>query len=194
MKYLAIFLVLLLACSTALKPSEPQPVSQAEVEAEEQVTRPAQDLTEPVPATPPAQERIPEPYSKLGCEQLLTPEQFASACGKMVSELVVTSKIGTRNCFINIRDRRNERLTAGITLTAMDDEKTAKKEFERRAAVVKQEMSSAAGEQAYFFPKLERQTITFLRGNYIVEVGADTKLCDDEKLPSLARTVDSRLS
>lgn len=196
MKYLALLLILLLACSTVPKPSEPQPITQTEVETQEKITRPAQNLTEAqIPPTPlSVPEKIPEPYTKLGCEQLLTEEQFANACGKIKSDLVITSKIGTRNCFVNIRDRRNERLTAGVTLTAYEDSLTAREEFERRVAVLKQEMSSVAGEQAYLFPKLGRQTVTFLRANYIVEVGADTRLCEDEKLPSLAKTVDSKLS
>ncbi|RMD57447.1 hypothetical protein D6825_03985 [Candidatus Woesearchaeota archaeon] len=134
-----------------------------------------------------------EPYTELGCENLLTKEQAAQACNKPPQELVITYKVGTRNCFVNIKHKENSRLTAGITLTAYEDGTTAAKEFQRRLEVLKLGADKSVGERAYEFPKKDRQEISFLRDEYIVEVGADTRLCTEEQVLELAKTADSHL-
>ncbi|MBS3125196.1 hypothetical protein J4211_03005 [Candidatus Woesearchaeota archaeon] len=197
-------LVLVAACSEPkrLTPEPLAPLEQRNVEAVEKVTRPAQNFTpEPtpeehkVPLSPLENtENVPDPYSSIGCEQLLTAEQFASACQKMADTFVVTSQIGTRNCFVNIRDRDNERRTAGLTLTGFSDAQAAKKEFERRAHVLGRNLSTSAGEQSYQFTKVDRETLTFLRSNYIVEVGVDKQLCNEDELPVLAQSIDKHIS
>ena len=207
MKYLVpvlLVLVLLFACSEPQKltPEPAASLDQGNVETIEQVTKPAQNFT---PEPTPQESKVPlsplentphvaDPYSSIGCEQLLTTEQFASACQKTADTLVVTSKIGTRNCYVNIRDRDNERRTAGLTLTGFEDAEKAKNEFERRAKVLGRNITSEAGEQSYRASQFERELITFLRGSYIIEIGVDTRLCNIDKLPVLAQSVDKQLS
>jgi hypothetical protein len=197
--FVVLLFLLLVACAPAAPPREPVPAprpAEPQVITEEEVVSPPQEL-------PPKQVEVltPEeptgwehdPYSQLGCESLLTEEEFASSCGKDASGLVVTYRIGTKNCFVNVKDRANERLTAGITLTGYKDAETAEEEFDRRLVVLKVGADKSVGERAYEFPKLDRETIHFLRDEFIVEVGADTRLCSEEGLYSVARIVDGRL-
>jgi hypothetical protein len=201
---LAALLLILVACAPAMPPKEPVPAPkpvEPQVVTEEKVVSPPKDLPPaPVgideaitgtPVEPSGWEH--DPYTQLGCEQLLAEEEFASSCGKSADALVVTYRIGTRNCFVNVKDRANERLTAGITLTGYSDEETAEEEFDRRLVVLKVGADKSVGERAYEFPKLDRETIHFLRDEFILEVGSDTRLCDEEGLYSVARIVDGRL-
>jgi len=203
-KILAFLFLLLVACAPAMPAKEPTPAkapSEPQVTAQEEVVSPPQELPPKpteieeevtgTPVEPTGWEH--DPYSQLGCESLLTEEEFASSCGKDASALVVTYRIGTHNCFVNVKDRANERLTAGITLTGYDDAETAEKEFDRRLVVLKVGADKSVGERAYEFPKLDRETIHFLRDEFILEVGSDTRLCSEEGLYSVARIVDGRL-
>ena len=206
MKRLVLLLLILVACAPVEPetPVEPvsKPISQPDVTTTESVVSapkkapvaPVEDKDDEVPLSP--VENIDydiDPYSQLGCEQLLTAEQFAESCGKDAGTLVVTYRIGTRNCIVNIKDYSNERLTAGITLTGFSDAETAEEEYDRRLRVLKVGADKSVGERAYEFPKLDRQTINFLRDEFIVEVGADSKLCEEEGLYGVAKVVDAHL-
>ncbi len=205
MKKTIVFLFLLLvACAPAgmqkQPPAHPAP-AETQVSTQEAVVSPPQELPpkptvgeEEVTGTPEEPTGWEhDPYTQLGCEKLLTEEEFASSCGKSADELVVTYKIGTHNCFVNVKDRANERLTAGITLSGFDDEETAEKEFDRRLVVLKVGADKSVGERAYEFPKVDRKTINFLRDEFILEVGSDTRLCDEQGLYAVAKIVDNRL-
>ncbi len=198
-KLFLLLLLILVACAPAAPPMPPVPAPQpveAQVITQEEVVSPPQDLPpKPVEVLTPEEPSGYEvdPYTQLGCEQLLTSEDFAKSCGKTAGDFVVTYRVGTRNCFVNIKDRANERLTAGITLTGYADAETAEKEFDRRLVVLKVGADKSVGERAFEFPKLERESINFLRDEFILEVGSDTHLCEEEGLYGVARIVDGRL-
>ena len=205
-KLLLLLLSILVACSPAMPPAEPvEPVTvpEAKIVAEEEVTTPAEAPEEQpvveeevVPGTPlePKGYDI-EPYTQLGCEQLLTEGEFASNCEKESDILVVTYKIGTNNCFVSIKDRLNERLTAGITLTGYKDAESAEEEFDRRLKVLKVGADDSVGERAYTPPiaMVDREEMEFLRDKFIVEGGSDTRLCSKEGVLAIMRIVDSRI-
>ena len=204
MKKILLFLMLLLvACAPAAPISQGKlaPV-QPTVTTNEEVTSPPQQLppkttvpVEEVTGTPMAPTGAPiDPYSQLGCEKLLTADEFASACEKSADDFQVTHKIGTKNCYVNAKSVSDNRLTAGVSLTGFADATTAAVEFQRRLAVLKVGADKSVGERAYTFPKVDRQSINFLRGKFIIEVGADTRLCPKEDLLSVARIVDNRLT
>jgi hypothetical protein len=135
--------------------SAPEPVRMREKPEEKQEVAPAPEVKEG---------RVFEPYTKLGCEKLLSDEEFTAKCGPAV---VVTYKTGTNNCFISMKDYENERLTAGITLTAYESAETAMAEFERRAEVLKIDLNTFVGEKVYEFPKFDRETFNFVRGRFL---------------------------
>lgn len=189
----------LVACAPAAPPREPVPapmIKEPQVATQEKIVSPPQEAPpKPVEVMTPEEPAGYEidPYTQLGCEKLLTPEDFSKSCGKNADEFIVTYRIGTRNCFVNIKDKANERLTAGITLTGYADAETAEKEFDRRLVVLKVGADKSVGERAYEFPKLDRQSINFLRNEFILEVGSDTRLCQEEGLYAVARIVDNRI-
>lgn len=199
-------LLVLAACAPAQAPEEPVVPSPKEpkVVTQEEVTQPPQEevietvqyegAEEEVSPGPTSEETYAvEPYTQLGCEQLLTASEFASMCGQEEAMLVVTYKVGTRNCFVNVKQRENERLTAGVTLTKYEVSGEAKEEFERRMDVLNVDAVDTVGERSYEFPKVDRQTINFLRDAFIVEVGSDTRLCAEDKLLDVAKKVDERI-
>jgi len=200
-KLVILLLIVLVACAPALPEPEvkeepkmdKQPVS---VITQEEVSKKSVKEEEVIPPTPvvskPVRSYI-EPYSQLGCEQMLTEEDFAQVCEQDANNLVVTYKIGTNNCFVNVKDRLNERLTAGITLTAFDSAADAMKEFERRLKVLMVGADRSIGERAYTFPKVDRETVNFVRNEFIVEVGSDTRLCSKEGLEAVARIIDGHI-
>ena len=206
MKTIILFLLLLMvACApsaptvkdTDTAPSEPQVVAKEQVDSPP-VQEPPKTVAPPadVAGTPlEPSGSVAEPYSRLGCESLLSAEEFANECNKTADNLVVTYRIGTRNCIVNIKDRQNDRLTAGIALTGYSDAGTAKIEFERRLVVMKVGADDSVGERAYVPPAklINREALEFLRGKFIIESGTDTRLCSKEGLIAVSKIVDSRL-
>ena len=200
-KVLLLLLLILIACGPAppARPAQPasQPVEPRVVTSEQVVSPPQQP---PAPVVEKVEESVKPPtidlYSQIGCESLLKPEEFGNACGKNAADLVVTYKVGTNNCFVNIKDRLNERLTAGFTLTGYVDDVTAEKEFDRRLVVLKVGADKSVGERAYTSPVklVDREEMEFLRNQYIVEGGTDTRLCSKDGLLSVMRVADSRIS
>ena len=132
-----------------------------------------------------------EPYSTLGCQNLLTAQEFSTACE--VAFVDVTSKIGTKNCYINLRSREDERLTAGVSLLAFKNAEDAMTEFDRRLKIYVVGADRSVGEKAYTFPKLDRETLIFVRTAYLVEVGSDTRMCTKAQVKQLALVVDAKL-
>lgn len=193
-KLLFVLLAVLIACSPPQPVTTPAPEQQESVvETQEEITSPPQPAPEPTPAPAEETELEIDPYTELGCEELLTAEQFSSACGKTADDYIVTYKVGTRNCFVNIKDKENDRLTAGVTLTGYADGETATEEFDRRLKVLRVGADKSVGERAYTMTKVDRETVNFLREEFLVEVGADTRLCEKENITELARTVDSHI-
>lgn len=204
MKKYLLLLLLLVACVPPQTPqleSAPKPAAEDGSVATFVVTPPAGQP----PAVPPSDTEVSEetltpleptgskiePYSKLGCSQLLTNTDFANVCGK--SNVKITSQIGTKNCYVNLKDYENERLTAGVSLIGFKNAEDAMTEFERRLKVFNVGADKSVGERAYTFPKLDRETLVFVRSEYLVEVGSDTRLCTDVQVKQLAMVVDSRL-
>src|SRR5574342_452379 len=159
-KILFFVLLLLVACAPAAQtpPKTTGPPSgEPSISTQEEVTSPPQSPPsgvtttgndeEPLSPMEPSGSAI-DPYSELGCGQLLTAKEFAEACGKDPATFLVTHKIGT---------------------------------------------DKSVGERAYTFPKVDRQIINFVRNQFIVEVGADNRLCSKEDLLNVARVVDSNL-
>lgn len=206
MKTIILFLLLLMvACApsaptvkdTDTAPSEPQVVANEQVDSPP-VQEPPKTVAPPadVAGTPlEPTGSVAEPYSRLGCESLLSAEEFAKECNKTADNLVVTYRIGTRNCIVSVKDRQNERLTAGIALTGYSEAGAAKIEFERRLVVKKVGADDSVGERAYVPPVklVDREALEFLRGKFIIESGTDTRLCSKEGLIAVSKIVDSRL-
>src|SRR5574342_1242595 len=203
-KILFFVLLLLVACAPAAQtpPKTTGPPSgEPSISTQEEVTSPPQSPPsgvtttgddEPLSPMEPSGSAI-DPYSELGCGQLLTEKEFAEACGKDPATFLVTYKVGTRNCYVNAKDYQDNRLTAGVSLTGFDSAAEALKEFDRRLVVLKVGADKSVGERAYTFPKVDRQIINFVRNQFIVEVGADNRLCSKEDLLNVARVVDSNL-
>ncbi len=199
-KILLLLLLVLVACAPAAPPARevaphaapPQVITQERVVSPPQPPTPV--VREPEVMPEPAGYQI-DPYSQLGCEQLLTAQEFAGVCGKQAGDLVVTYRIGTRNCIVNIKDRANERRTAGFTLTGHKDAESAEEEFDRRLVVLKVGADKSVGERAYISPAkfVDRETLEFLRDEFIVEAGTDINLCSKEGLLAVARVFDSHI-
>jgi len=205
-KALLVILLLLIACTQTPPAKQGTPATQppSTVATSEEVNQaPQTKAPAPLPVkepesaiTPSPTETAPttiDPYTQLGCEKLLTATEFASPCGKNANDLVVTYKVGTKNCFVNIKDRQNSQLTAGITLTGFKDTTTAANEYDRRLKVLKVGADQSVGQRAYVFPLVDRQSINFLRNKFILEVGSDTRLCSKDNLLTVAKTVDDKL-
>lgn len=203
MKKILFFVLLLLVACAPAAPIAPKTAPEAGVpiiQTNEEVTSPAQpgvpktSMDEETANTPlePSGSQI-DPYSTLGCESLLSAQEFAEACSQSPENFQVTYKIGTRNCYVNAKSRTDNRLTAGVSLTGFANSPAATKEFDRRLVVLKVGADKSVGERAYTFPKADRQTINFVRNQFIVEVGADTHLCSKESLLNVATAVDNRL-
>ncbi len=200
-KLLALLLVFALACTapapqTPTTPESPEPAVTATEESAGTVPQPeyiSETAVESEPST--AEEAALDivPYTELGCAQLLTAEQFAKSCVNESSEFVVTYKVGTRNCYVNIKARSNDRLTAGVNLVGLGDNEKALTEFDRRLKVFNVGADKSVGEKAYTFPKQDRETINFVKDEYLVEVASDTRLCSKENLLALAKVVDVHL-
>jgi hypothetical protein len=203
-KILFFVLLLLVACAPAapIAPkTAPEKASVPVVQTKEEVTSPPQpaapktSMNEGETANTPLEPSgsAIDPYSELGCDGLLSAQEFAEACSQSPDDFQVTHKIGTKNCYVNAKSKSDNRLTAGVSLTGFADAPAAIKEFERRLVVLKVGADKSVGERAYTFPKVDRQTINFVRNQFIVEVGSDTHLCSKESLLNVARTVDNRL-
>jgi hypothetical protein len=202
-KILFFVLLLLVACAPAAPIAPKTAPEQAVVpviQTNEEVTSPAQpgvpktSMDEETANTPlePSGSVI-DPYSELGCASLLSAQEFAEACSQSPENFQVTYKIGTKNCYVNAKSKSDNRLTAGVSLTGFANAPAAIKEFDRRLVVLKVGADKSVGERAYTFPKVDRQTINFVRNQFIVEVGSDTHLCSKESLLNVAMTVDNRL-
>ncbi len=179
-------------------PAEPQVVTKEQVVSQPQTIPETMktEKIEPVPGTPlEPTAKTGDFYNLLGCQQLLSAEEFAKTCGKDAAYIAVTYKTGTRNCVVNIKDKQNERYTAGFTLTGYADAAAAKTEFERRLVVLKVGADDSIGERAYVPPmKLsDREALEFLRDKFIVEGGSDTRLCSKEGITETAKIVDSHI-
>ncbi|MBW2969703.1 hypothetical protein KY309_01555 [Candidatus Woesearchaeota archaeon] len=197
-KTILLLLLLMVACA----PTQPTVQDKGmEKITEPQITTKEEVIT--TPPTPPVQaqaeeaepQKIIDLYSQIGCGQLLTAEEFAKECGKTADDIIVTYRTGTRNCMVNVKDRQNERLTSGISLTGYTDKEAATKEFDRRLVVLKVGADKSVGERAYTPPikMVDREALEFIRDNYIVEAGTDTRLCPKAGLQAISRIVDSRL-
>ncbi len=198
-----IMLIAIVACGPAEKaqvPAETQDTEVTEPTVKEEVTAPAQPQAETTTQAPEAsKEELAEPsvefepYTQLGCESLLSAETFAQTCNQTVENVVVTYRVGTRNCFVNVKHREQERLTAGITLTQYSSSEYAMNEFDRRLKVYNVGADSTVGDKAFLFPKQDRETVNFVKGAHLVEVGSDTRLCSKHDLVVLANKVDAKL-
>ena len=200
---IVLMLMLLIACAPVAPPAKEMKAPGAadtSVVTKEEVVQPPQPKPvvrpEEVTGTPiePTGRKI-DPYSQIGCEQLLSAPEFEKACGKETDSFIVTYKIGTKNCYVNARGKQNDRLTAGVSLTGFKDAVAAMTEFERRAHVLKVGADKSVGEKAYTNPAplVDRETVNFVRGEYIVEVGSDTRLCEKAGVTDVAHIVDSHL-
>ncbi|VVB81113.1 Uncharacterised protein [uncultured archaeon] len=206
-----VFLLLLLAVACApiqptVENNDTTKTTEPQVVAKEQVVAPPQAPKEKITAPEIKNEAVPgtplEPtggtkdlYNLLGCQQLLSAEEFAKACGKDAANFVVTYKTGSRNCIVNVKDKENERLTAGFSLTGYADAKAAATEFQRRLEVLKVGADDSIGERAYIPPMkmVDREALEFLRDKFIVEGGSDTRLCSKEGIAEVAKIVDSHI-
>lgn len=135
------------------------------------------------------------PYTELGCEQLLTKEQFSQVCGVDVSDLDVSYKVGTNNCYVNIKSVSRLGYTSGIALVGYGSGEKANYEFDRRLQVMKAGAFDTIGERFFNFPNpvINSRELYFLRGEFIVKVNADNRLCPSEKVEELARVIDAHI-
>jgi len=191
MKYLALLLLFLFACAPEVQFSDKGVISEPVVISKDEVVSTVSEVQvakeEEVSEIEVVSEAV---FSEPDCEKLLSASDFASWCGKDAESIEVAYKFGTRNCFVNVKDIFDNRLTAGITLSVLDD---AASEFDRRADVLKADVFKSVGERAYRMPAMNREEIFFLRGNYLVQVGSDINLCSKDGLLSVAQSVDKNL-
>jgi|GEM_PF-1951348 len=207
-KLVLVLLALLVACAPSVVDKDTAvPSIEPTVETSEEVTSPAEPATPPVEKTEEAMEKTPlaplenveyqiNPYTQLGCENLLTAEQFASACQTNMSDLEVTYKVGTNNCYVNIKSSGKLGYTAGIALTGSASDEAAAKEFDRRLQVLKAGAYDTIGERYFNFPNpvINSRELYFLRNEFIVKVNADERLCPSAYVEELARVVDMHLA
>jgi len=205
-KLVLVLLALLVACAPSVVDKDTTvPAMEPTVETSEEVTSPA-ETSAPVESTEEVMEKAPlaplenteyqiNPYTQLGCEQLLTAEQFASACQSNMSDLEMTYKVGTNNCFVNIKSSGKLGYTAGISLTGFASDEAAAKEFDRRLQVLKAGAFDTIAERYYNFPNptINSRELYFLRDQFIVKVNSDERLCPSDNVEELARVVDMHL-
>jgi hypothetical protein len=117
---------------------------------------------------------------------------FAAAC-QTDEEVVVSAKIGTNNCFINIKSREFERRTAGMVLDKFDSAEAAQAELRRRAQMRNRGVGDEVGDAEYEYEQVDRNVRDFVRGSSMVSVGSDIRLCSAENLLIFARALDARL-
>lgn len=206
-KLVLVLLALLVACAPSVVDKDTTvPAMEPTVETSEEVTSPAETSVPSVESTEEVMEKAPlaplenteyqiNPYTQLGCEQLLTAEQFASACQTNMSDLEVTYKVGTNNCFVNIKSAGKLGYTAGVSLTGFASDEAAAKEFDRRLQVLKAGAYDTIAERYYNFPNptINSRELYFLRDQFIVKVNSDERLCPSENVEELARVVDMHL-
>jgi hypothetical protein len=206
-KLVLVLLAVLVACAPVpvVNDNNGAPSMEPTVETSEVVTQPSsppiveeevvmEEKTPPAPITNMDYEIAP--YTQLGCEQMLTKEQFAEACGADVSDLEVTAKVGTNNCYVNIKSISKMGYTAGIALTGFGSANKATTEFDRRLKVFKAGAFDTIAERWFNFPNpvVDSRELYFLRDQFIVKVTADNRLCPSEKVEEVARVVDMHLA
>jgi hypothetical protein len=209
--FVVIAMVFLLACAPPILEGEEakEPVgepSEPAVDVTEETIVPAAQEKPKVPSEPEVEAEGPvgpgpvnrrkleiAPYSQLGCEQLASVEEFASACGHNVEKIERTARIGTKNCYLSFTSRELERRTAGIVLTAYDSSEKTLSELQRRADLRKGEITETVGQGVYKFVEIERNNLEFALDNYIVALSADEVLCSEDGLFALAQIVADRL-
>jgi len=205
-KFVLVLLAVLVACAPApvVNDNTGAPLMEPTVETSEVVTQPPSPVVEETEVV--MEEKVPPapienmdyeiaPYTQLGCEQMLTKEQFAEACGSDVSDLEVTAKVGTNNCYVNIKSISKMGYTAGIALTGFGSAEKAAAEFDRRLKVFKAGAFDTIAERWFNFPNpvVDSRELYFLRDQFIVKVTADNRLCPSEKVEEVARVVDMHL-
>ena len=192
-------LVLLLACAAPQAPEQKQPAPSAPVAPSPAEKVVVEEKTEPQPApaeVPPGPLEttgwVPEPYSQLGCEQLVTEAMFTTPC-QSKEEVVITARIGTNNCHINIKSREYDRRTAGVVLEKFDSAEKAMAELRRRAGMRQRGVGDAVGDGEYQYEQVDANVIDFAKGSSIVSVRSDERLCSKENLVEFAKSVAGKL-
>ncbi|MEM4240200.1 MAG: hypothetical protein QXM31_01625 [Candidatus Woesearchaeota archaeon] len=129
------------------------------------------------------------------CFDLLTAEDFKALCG-YEGKVVLTPKITQGDCWVNIADPMNNKLTAGFTVVEWDKAEEANSEFDRGVkARVRQGAveGKLVGERSYEYDEIARHNVVWVRGSWLTRLGSMTGLCPAEKLVAVAQQIDSGL-
>jgi hypothetical protein len=204
---LTIFALLLAACQPAMQPAAP-------AAGEPAATAPADGATPTQPAVSSGEsmegesgEVPPAPLENTAtpadtshdlagaCFGLITGEEFNAICGR-ADPVVLTPKISDGNCWVNIADHANNKLTAGFTVVDWKQSDEANKEFDRGVkARIKQGAVEGkdVGERSYQYAEIGRHNVVWARGDYLTRLAAMTNLCPADKLIAVGQKIDSRL-
>lgn len=198
---LTIFALLLAACQPAAQPAAPAaPAGQPAAPSAPAIApgEPMGGETGEVPPAPMDNTPIPADTSHDlagSCFGLITGEEFNSICGRS-DPVVLTPKISDGNCWVNIADHRDNKLTAGFTVVDWKSAEESNKEFDRGVkARIKQGSVEGkdVGERSYQYAEIGRHNVVWARGDYLTRLAAMTDLCAADKIIAVGQKIDSRL-
>lgn len=132
---------------------------------------------------------LADPYTDMGCDAVLSVEEFASICGIDPNYLSKTYRSGSKNCIVNIRHTIDRTSTAAITSYLQTSENAASSELDRRLRVRMAGASNSTikGARTYMFDEIGRHNIEFSKGANLVTVSSSTDLCPEDKLMEIAK-------
>lgn len=201
-----IAIAFLIGCQPMAPPAAPAPSPEV-VPAAQPSAQPVASTPAAQPAAPAATETSPAPLENTPippregvdlagvCYGLMSPEEFATICGHE-SKVVLTPKISESSCWVNIADHQNNKLTGGFTVVDWKKAEKAGSEFTRGVkARIKQGSveGRAVGDRSYEYDELARHNIVWQSGNFLTQLGVMTALCPADKLPALAKSIESHL-
>lgn len=202
---LTIFALLLAACQPAMQPAAPaagEPAAPSTGMPVPGTQTPEMTVEEgesgEVPPAPTENTPIPADTSHDlagACFGLISGDEFNSICGR-ADPVVLTPKISDGNCWVNIADHRDNKLTAGFTVVDWKSAEESNKEFDRGVkARIKQGAVEGkdVGERSYQYAEIGRHNVVWARGDYLTRLAAMTDLCPADKLIAVGQKIDSRL-
>ncbi len=204
-KILLVFAVLsvifVIGCQPAAQPLAPAPAAPAAPEAQPAAPAPAETIpaeTAPVESAPaavvPAMVESGIDLSKR-CYDLLSADDVKTICGAE-GKIVLTPKVSKGDCWVNIADQLNSKLTGGFTIVNWEKAAEANSEFDRGVkARIKQGAveGKTVGERSYEYDEIARHNIVWVRNEFLTRLGIMNELCPPDKVVEIAKKIDSGL-
>ncbi len=199
---LILSVLFVVGCQPATPPAAPAaPTAPAAPVAPAQPAAPAApaETAPAVPAETAPVEREAAPMVESGidiskrCYALVSAEDVKEICGAE-GKIVLSPKITSGDCWVNIADQLNNKLTGGFTIVNWDKAVEANREFDRgvkarikQGAVEGQEV----GERSYEYDEIGRHNVVWVRNEFLTRLGMTNDLCPEDKVLDLARKIDS---